>query len=125
MPTATTDDILALEDRRWSAQINKDEAELTALLSDELRYTHSTGSVDTKSSYMASILDNVVDYQTADRTDTEAQMVGSAAVVTGKAVIGVEARGRQLELKVAYTVVWIERENGWQLLTWQSTPLAA
>ncbi len=125
MTTATTNDILALEDRRWAAQINKDEAELAALLSDELRYTHSTGSVDTKTSYMASILDNVVDYQTAERTDTEASVLGSTAVVGGKAIIGVEARGRQLELKVAYTVVWIERDGAWQLLTWQSTPLAA
>ena len=123
--TATTDDILALEERRWAAQIGKDEAELVTLLSDELRYTHSTGSVDTKASYMASILENVVDYQTVERTDTEAQLVGASAVVTGRAVIGVEARGRQLELNVAYTVVWLERNGSWQLLTWQSTLLAA
>ncbi|MFT4596535.1 MAG: hypothetical protein ACI9TF_000780 [Paracrocinitomix sp.] len=123
--TATTDDILALEERRWAAQIGKDEAELMTLLSDELRYTHSTGSVDTKASYMASILENVVDYQTVERTDTEAQLVGASAVVTGRAVIGVEARGRQLELNVAYTVVWLERNGSWQLLTWQSTLLAA
>lgn len=125
MTTTSTDDILALEERRWAAQINKDEAELATLLSDELRYTHSTGSVDTKASYMASILDNVVDYQRADRTDTAAQIVGNTGVVTGKAVIGVEARGNQLELRVAYTVVWLERNGSWQLLTWQSTPLAA
>ena len=55
--TATTDDILALEERCWAAQIGKDEAELMTLLSDELRCTHSTGSLDTKASYMASILE--------------------------------------------------------------------
>ena len=66
-----------------------------------------------------------MDYQTVERTDTEAQLVGASAVVTGRAVIGVEARGRQLELNVAYTVVWLERNGSWQLLTWQSTLLAA
>ena len=123
--TATTDDILALEERRWAAQIGKDEAELTSLLFYELRYTHRTGWVDTKANYVASILENMVVYQTVEHTDTEAQLVGSSAVVTGRAVIGVEARCRQLELKVAYTAVAVERNGSLQLLTWQSTLLAA
>ena len=90
--TATADDSLALEERRWAAQIGKDEAEPMTLLCDELRYTHSAGSLDTKASYVASIL---------------------------------EARCRQFELNVAYTVVWVERNDSWQLLTWQPTLLAA
>lgn len=121
----TTDEILALEERRWAAQIGKDEAALTTLLADELRYTHSNGSIDTKASYMASILNDVVDYQTVDHVETEAQVVGSAAVVNGRAIVGAAVGGRQLELNIAYTVVWVERDGAWQLLTWQSTPLGA
>ena len=78
---ATTDDILAPEERRCAAQIGKDEAELTSLLFYELRYTHRTGWVDTKANYVASSLENMVVYQTVEHTDTEAQLVGSGAVV--------------------------------------------
>lgn len=122
--SATEAEILALEDRRWAAQIGKDADELATLLSDDLQYTHSTGSIDTKSSYMASILENVVDYQSSDRSDTAVTLVSNAAVVTGRATVDVVARGNQVQLNLSYTVVWLEGDNGWQLLTWHSTPRA-
>lgn len=123
--SVTETEILALEDRRWAAQIGKDADALATLLADDLQYTHSTGSIDTKTSYMASILENVVDYQSSDRSDTAVTLVGNAAVVTGRAKVGVVARGTQRELNLAYTVVWLDGSDGWQLLTWHSTPMAS
>ena len=120
---ASTDDILALEDRRWAAQIHKDTAALEELLAEELRYTHTTALVDTKASYIAAIENRVFDYRSAQRTDTEVQVVGDTALVTGRADIHVVAGERDINLRARYSVVWVDKGGRWQLLIWQSTPI--
>ena len=122
---ATADDILQLEERRWTAQIGEDSAAMAELFADELRYTHSNGLVDTKESYMTAIQNKVFDYRNAERSDTEVQVFGNVALVTGAATIDVVAGGRELKLNARYTVTWLERDGRWQFLSWQSTPLPA
>lgn len=123
---ASTEDILALEDRRWAAQIGKDIAALGDLLADELRYTHSNALVDTKASYIEAIEDGVFDYRSAERTETEVQVIGDTALVTGRADINVVVGGgRDVNLRARYSVVWIDTGDRWQLLMWQSTPIPA
>lgn len=123
--TITEAEVLALEEQRWTAQINEDLDALGELLSDELRYTHSNTIVDTKASYIDAIANKKFDYRQADRTDTDVQIVGDAALVTGRADIQVVAGGRELELAARYSVVWVNRGERWQLLVWQSTPVPA
>lgn len=122
---ATEADILALEDRRWAAQIGEDLGALGELLADEMRYTHSNGVVDTKTSYIKAIETKVFDYRSSDRTNTEVQLFGGAALVTGQADINVVTARGDMNLKARYTVVWAELNGAWQLITWQSTPLPA
>src|SRR4029450_1136152 len=47
--------ILSLEARRIEAMVKKDIATLDALLADDLTYTHSGGTTDTKASFIALI----------------------------------------------------------------------
>ena len=54
------------EDRRWAAMIAKDIDALSALFADELSYTHSNASVDTKSSYLKAIEERYFDYRTVE-----------------------------------------------------------
>ena len=118
-------EVTACEDRRWEAMIAKDVAALGELFADELSYTHSNASVDTKASYLKAIEDRVFDYRSADRTDTQTTVIGDTALITGRARIGVVARGNELELDARYTVVWVRRGGAWQFLCWQSTPRPA
>lgn len=123
MTNAAVEEIIALEDRRWAAQIDDDGQALAELLSDELSYTHSTSSVDDKTSYIASITEKKVNYRAAERLDTKVAVVGETAVVTGRAVVDVEARGREIELNIRYSAVWANAGGQWQFVCWQSTPI--
>lgn len=125
MTNASVEEITALEDRRWAAQIEDDADALAELLSDELSYTHSTASVDDKTSYIASITEKKVDYRAAERLDTSVAIVGQTAVVTGRAVVDVEARGREIELNIRYSAVWAQADGQWRFVCWQSTPIPA
>ena len=47
--------ILDLETKRIAAMVKKDMATLDALLAEDLSYTHSGGSIDTKASFLTLI----------------------------------------------------------------------
>lgn len=118
-------EVTACEDRRWEAMIAKDTDALAAMFAEEMSYTHSNASVDTKASYLKAIEDRVFDYRSADRTDTQVTVIGDTGLVTGRVAIGVVARGNELSLDARYTVTWVRRNAGWEFLSWQSTPKPA
>ena len=61
----TNDEILALDARRRKAMVAGDTAELETLLHRDLTYTHSSGAVDTKSSYIGGVREKVLAAQRA------------------------------------------------------------
>jgi ketosteroid isomerase-like protein len=50
---------------------------------------------------------------------------GDCAVITGQARIELLSEGKPKTLNSAFTNVWIKGPKGWQMVAWQSTPLAA
>lgn len=115
----TQSEISALEDQRFRAQVAGDIPTLERLLSDQLVYTHSSASVDSKASFIESI-ETRRPYQKVERSGEEVRLHGNTAVVTGQARIDLNG-GRQLNLR--YTDVWVNGPNGWQMVAWQSTRL--
>ncbi|MDH4148046.1 MAG: nuclear transport factor 2 family protein [Acidimicrobiia bacterium] len=124
MTNAIADDVLAHEDRRWAAQIDKDLDTLRTLYADEMSYTHSNGFVDTKSSFLDAIRDRKFDYRSAERLDETVTVIGDTAMITGRAKVHVVAGGRDVNLDARFTVIWVRRDGAWQFLCWQSTSIA-
>jgi ketosteroid isomerase-like protein len=112
-------EISSLEDQRFQAQVGGDLDALERLLSDQLVYTHSSASVDTKASFIESIKTRRP-YQKVERSGEEVRLHGDTAVVTGQARIDLNG-GRQLNLR--YTDVWVKSADGWRMVAWQSTRL--
>lgn len=115
--------VLALDEARFDAQVAGDKARLEELLAEELHYTHSNVLVDTKASYVDSIISGRVRYRQIDRSDQNATVFGDAAVCTGAATLQVTAGGQDRSLKLRYTDVWVRRSGSWQMVAWQSTLL--
>jgi hypothetical protein len=113
--------ILELERQRIAAMVSKDVAALGALLADDLSYTHSGGTTDTKASFLKLIKERGrylgVDYSNAQVIPSG----GNTAVVRGVAQI-------RLENTPAYSVlfvdVWALREGSWKMVAWQATRVA-
>ena len=113
--------VLALDEQRFDAQVAGDKARLEVLLADELHYTHSNASVDTKASYIESIVSGRVRYRQIDRSGQNATVIGDTAVCTGAATLHVTAGGHDRTLVLRYTDVWVRRAGAWQMVAWQST----
>jgi ketosteroid isomerase-like protein len=115
-------EIQSLEDRRYRAMVESDAKTLAELLADELVYTHSTGAVDTKASYIESIRTRSP-YRKVDRLQEAIQLYGDTAIITGHAHLHVETGGAQRILDLRHLNVWVKRPAGWQMVAWEATPI--
>jgi ketosteroid isomerase-like protein len=121
---ASQGEIRSHEDRRFQAMVAADVAALEALLGDDLVYTHSSASLDTKASLIEGIRTGRFSYQKIERPREEIRVYGPSAVVTGQARIELGGASPRV-LNLRYTDVWVKRERGWQMVAWQSTPMPA
>jgi ketosteroid isomerase-like protein len=124
MTDAIRNEIHALEDQRYRAMCEADAAALDKLLGDSLVYTHSYGGADSKASYLAGIRANKWQYRKIERPKEDIQVHGDTAIVTGQIRIELLAEGAPKTLNSAYTNVWVKGAKGWQMVAWQSTPIA-
>jgi len=116
--------IKALEGKRYKAMCEADAGMLRKLLADTLVYTHSYGGSDSKESYLEGVLAQKWRYLKIERPKEEIQVHGDCAVVTGQVRIELLVDGKPKTLNSAYTNVWIKGAKGWQMVAWQSTPIA-
>ncbi len=68
---ALTTKLTAVDDARVAATRAADHDKLTALLSDELRYAHSSGNVDTKTSLIETLTSGHLKFTSASTTKSE------------------------------------------------------
>ena len=121
----TEKDILALEEERFAAMIARDFPRLQLLVHDELMYTHSSGVVDGKATWLDAMKSGRVKYKKAQCTERKVRMYGDTALITGRAQIEAEIGGEPKTLKLLFLNVWTKTAQGWKFVAWQSTPLAA
>ncbi len=116
-------EVLAIERQRFAAQVRKDTALLHRVLGDDLIYTHSSGTVDSKASFIESIASGRLDYREASPERLEARLFGDVAVLTGTARVRVQVKDQSTSLHLRFTDVYVKRPVGWQMVAWQATKL--
>ena len=115
-------DILALEQRRFKAMIAGDAGELETLLHRDLKYTHSSGAVDSKDSYTRGVREKLWDYQSIKTSSETVSIHGDAALVHCRLQIDLEVKGAPRQVDSIALTVWIKDEGRWQVLAVHSTP---
>ena len=121
----TEKDVLALEDRRVQAMIKQDFAALEGMLHDQLIYTHSSASVDTKASWLDAMKSGRTKYKAANISEQKVRIYGDTALVTGRAEMQAEVGGQAKTLRLRFLNAWTKTPQGWKFVAWQSTPLPA
>ncbi len=124
MANAAEAELLRLDDERSRAMTTADTAALEQLMSDDIVYTHSSGRLDSKKSFIASIASSTVKYRRVDRKDVATSLREGFAILTGAVEIDVETGGKLLNLNLRFSNVWERTAKGWQQIVWQSTPIA-
>ena len=113
--------VTAADDERLAATKAGDRARLDAIFSNELRYAHSSGKVDTKASYMDSLVSHRTVYESFDYKDRTFLSAGPGIfLMNGRVLIHASNEGQKVEIDLNFLAVWREENGHWRFLAWQS-----
>lgn len=116
------EEVWQLEGKRRAALVAGDLKTLEALFSDEMTYTHTTGQVDTKKSYLESLRSGVR-YEAMDLSDVNIARYDSTVVMVGVAQVAVKSPRGPIRFRARFTGVWVRQHEQWRFAAWQTTRL--
>ena len=116
--------VLKLEQQWEDALTKSDAGALDELYDDTLIYTHSSGKVDTKPSYIRAIKSGATKYESMKRDEIKVTVYGQAAVVTCHWDVHVLAQGNKIDMNARYLHVYVQQKEGWKMVAHQSTRVA-
>ena len=121
--------LTAADSERVAAMKSADREKLAAILSDDLRYAHSSGTVDTKQSFIEALTTGRTKYVALDYDERAFTFPApGVALMTGRARVRVANASGENEMVLGFLGVWREENGRWRFLAWQScklTPPAA
>ena len=118
--------VTAADDARVSAMKSGDRDKLTAIFSDDLRYAHSSGVVDTKSSFTEILATKKTKYVGYDYVERHFSFPApDIALMTGSAHVRAITSTGEMDSILAYLAVWRKEKGQWRFLAWQSCKLPA
>jgi hypothetical protein len=121
---ARTAALTSADDARVAAMKSADREKLAALLSDDLRYAHSSGTVDTKQSYIESLTSGRTKYLTLDYEERAFTFPAPGiALMTGRAHVKFANATGEVDMNLSFLAVWREENGHWRFLAWQSCKL--
>jgi hypothetical protein len=114
--------VTAADDERVAATLAGDRARLEAVISDELRYAHSSGHLDTKASLIEAEATHRTVHESYRYVDRQFKSIAPGIVLmTGRVVFkvhGLNGPGQVLDLN--FLAVWRNEAGHWRFLAWQS-----
>ena len=114
----------AADDARVAAMKAVDAGQLGELLADDLRYSHSSGVVDTKASFIAALTERKLTYR--DIRYEERLFTFPApgvALMAGRAEFHLSTAQGDITPKMAFLGVWKREGEQWRFVAWQSCKL--
>lgn len=116
--------VKAADKARVAAMQSGDRAKLDAVFSDELRYAHSNGIVDSKKSFIEILAAGKTKYVGYDYEEQNFTFPAPGiALMTGRAHIKAESEGKTMDAVLSFLAVWREEQGQWRFLAWQSCKL--
>ena len=119
----TKQSALDFQTARFNAMIEADVERLEDFLADDLTYTHTTGWIETKSEFLATVESGFIDYMVVTPREVKIRVYGDVAVITGLSRMQGEVGDRSVDFTIRFTDVSRRIGDSWQLVAWQSAKL--
>ena len=114
--------VQAADKARVAAMQSGDRAKLDGIFSDELRYAHSNGIVDTKKSFIEILGAGKTKYVGYDYEEQNFTFPAPGiALMTGRTRISVAKAEVTTAMTLNFLGVWREEKGQWRFLAWQSS----
>lgn len=117
--------IRELERDRFRAMVDADVPLLNQLLSDSASFVHTNGKRETKQQFIDAISGGHRRYRQIEVQSQDVLHVGTeTCVVTGRALLEMEAKNGALLFPIAYTAIQAQEKGQWRLVAWHATRCA-
>ena len=108
---------------RFAANDAADAKVLETLLDEGLEYVHSNGELDSKKSFIDSLVTGKRDYVSSNASIETIRFFGDVAIIRGKVKVTVVDAGNSKDLHIGYTDVWVRKNGDWKMTAWRSARL--
>ena len=113
--------VTAADAERMAATMAGDRKRLEAILSDELRYAHSNGNIDTKTTLIDTLVAKTISYESFDYQERNFIPVGpEGMLMSGRVLIHAAVNGNKVVVDLNFVSVWRKENGHWRFLGWQS-----
>lgn len=116
----TIDDLEKLEDERCRAMAAGDLALLGTLFSDDLRWVHASGGVDTKATMIGQFSRGEMAVHSLERSDVDLRVFGYTGVASGTVAMDATVGLVRREVRSRYQAVWSSHDGTPRLVSWLS-----
>lgn len=114
--------ILVREAEFYAAQSASDVARLDVIMSDRLRFVHTTGLVDDKAAYLEAVRTGKYTHGEISRLQGQTRVFEGCAVTVGVIDMVSKPRGgTPVTMRINQVLVWELAETGWRLRVRQAT----
>lgn len=116
-------EIMACEQARCAALLDRDVAALSNLLSDRLVFTHANALSEGKDAIVAKMKAGSLVYRSLDVTDQQVIDLGDTALLLSRltALVTVGATDKRIDNRTLS--VWTREEGHWRLISYHPTPI--
>lgn len=113
--------VIAAQDARVAATIAADVGKLAAMTTDDLSYTHSNAVVESRADFLEGLRSGTYDYHALSFEERRVRVFGDGAAVTGTCLVRVSVGGREIEVRLRFTELYVKQDGVWKMALWQST----
>ena len=105
--------VLAADDTRLRTLIEADYVACAQMLTEDLYFSHSSGRVDNKKSYVESLYKSK--YLFAERSDSLVHAHGDTAWLLGRLKMRVSRNGETRDLDARFVSIWVSEGGRWKM----------
>lgn len=113
--------VLQLNQDIDAAIVRKDIARLTQCYADDFVFTHGTGYVDNKESWLKDVAKPETHFVSRQQDSTTVELHGDVALVTGRLQIVRQDKKGPVRYGIWYIRVYATRQQRWQLISHRTT----
>jgi hypothetical protein len=121
VPDDPASQVLQLELQRFQAMVTKDIDFLDYVISEDLYYIHSNGDIDDKESVINPISSGERSYEDISMDNPKIRIYDNTAIINAECTYHRTGEdGHPNNLTLLYTNVYVKKNDGWKMVTWQS-----
>jgi ketosteroid isomerase-like protein len=114
-------DVLTANAQIDAGVVRKNIKALENLYADDFVFTHGTGHVDNKASWLKGVQNPEVLFLSRKQDSTKVEMHGDIAIVTGRLDIEREQNEKVSKYGIWYVRVFVRKANRWQVISHRTT----